>query len=166
MTGRAGPRAFLRGAARIALLLAGGIALPAGAEPGAGSFCVTAAGGSVLAALPLPEGAEICLRWSHSVTGGAVADCFVARRGDLVLSRSYLHDFAAGLGEVHGRGRIGAAEGGGYWIEDIDEVVPGGAYVLRPGGPEVDHRLRVGDRVVSLSAVAPRARVRIALTRH
>jgi hypothetical protein len=52
---------------------------------------------------------------------------------------------------------------GGYWILDIDEPVPGDAYVLRPGAGAVDHRLRVGDQTVSLSARAARERVRIAL---
>jgi hypothetical protein len=52
---------------------------------------------------------------------------------------------------------------GGYWIEEIDEPVPGNAYILRPGSMAVDHRIRAGDRVVSLSARAARERVRIAL---
>ena len=82
----------------------------------------------------------------------------------MVLVRAHLPDFAAGLDHIPGRGRQVSDGQGGYWILDIDEVVPGGAYVLRPGGAEVDHRLQVGDRVVSLSATAPRERVRIALT--
>jgi hypothetical protein len=53
---------------------------------------------------------------------------------------------------------------GGYWILEIDEAVPGDAYVLRPGAGPVDHRLQVGDTVVSLSEAAARQRVRIALT--
>jgi hypothetical protein len=104
--------------------------------------------------------------WRHSVQGFEVSDCYENRGGQMVLVRAHLPDFAAGLDHIPGRGRQVSDGHGGYWIEDIDEVVPGGAYVLRPGGPEVDHRLRVGDRVVSLSAVAPRARVRIALTPH
>ena len=52
---------------------------------------------------------------------------------------------------------------GGYFILNIDEPVPHDAYILRPGLGPVDHRLQVGEQIVSLSAVAPRARVRIAL---
>ena len=44
---------------------------------------------------------------------------------------------------------------GGYWIEEIDEITAGNAYTLRTGGPQVDHRLQVGEEVVSLSAIAP-----------
>jgi hypothetical protein len=35
--------------------------------------------------------------------------------------------------------------------------------VLRPGGPAVDHRLATDDATVSLSALAARERVRLAL---
>jgi hypothetical protein len=68
------------------------------------------------------------------------------------------------LGIFPGRGRQVSDGEGGYWILDIDEPVPGDAYVLRPGAGPVDHRLQVGDTVVSLSAVAARLRVRIELT--
>lgn len=89
------------------------------------------------------DGAEWCLSWNHSVTGGAVADCFRNDGGRMILSRSYLHDFAAGLGTVEGRGTIRSAPGGGYWIEDMNEPVAGGALVLRVGAPAVAHRLRI-----------------------
>jgi hypothetical protein len=82
----------------------------------------------------------------------------------MVLVRSHLPDFAAGLDHIPGRGRQVSDGQGGYWILDIDEPVPGDAYVLRPGRAPVDHRLRVGDQTVSLSQAAPRERVRIELS--
>ena len=124
---------------------------------------VTLADGRVLGNLALPEGREACLRWAHSVTGGAVADCFENRGGKLMLVRSYLHDFAAGLGEVAGRGHLVPAQGGGYWIEDIDETVPDNALPLRIGAVAVDHRLVAGDETVALSRLAPSQRARIML---
>ena len=153
-------RTGLRGGLAALLLLI----LPGTAD--AGALIATHEDGTEIAYLPVPEGAGWCVLWRHSVQGFEVSDCYENRGGQMVLVRAHLPDFAAGLDHIPGRGRQVSDGHGGYWIEDIDEVVPGGAYVLRPGGPEVDHRLRVGDRVVSLSAVAPRARVRIALTPH
>lgn len=111
-----------------------------------------------VAQLPF-DGREICLEWAHSVTGGGVADCFVARDGRLVLMRSYLHDFAAGLGEVLGRGTLTSADGGGYWITGIDEVMPSSGLPLRVGAPRVGHRLRQGGDTINLSDLVANRRV-------
>ncbi|WP_234822653.1 DUF1850 domain-containing protein [Palleronia aestuarii] len=112
----------------------------------------------------MPRGGGWCLEWAHSVTGGAVADCFVNADGRMVLDRSYLHDYAAGLGEVPGRGHVVAAPGGGYWIEGIDEPVPGDALPLRVGGPRVGHRIEAGGQTYDLTARAAGARVILRLT--
>lgn len=117
----------------------------------------------VLLEAPAPQGARWCLAWSHSVTGGAVADCFVNDGGRMILARSYLHDFAAGLGTVEGRGTLVSAPQGGYWIEGIDEPVAGDALVLRVGAPAVDHRLRIGGTEHSLTALAAGQRVTLRL---
>ncbi len=124
---------------------------------------VTLAEGDVLGALPLPEGREACLHWAHSVTGGAVADCFENRDGQLVLVRSYLHDFAAGLGETAGRGHLVSAKGGGYWIEDIDAPMTANALDLRIGALAVDHRLSAGGETLALSRLAPSQRAQLSL---
>lgn len=113
----------------------------------------------------MPEGAGWCVLWNHSVQGFEVADCYRNAGGRMVLERSHQPDFAAGLGHIPGRGQQTSDGAGGYWIEALNEPVPGNAYVLRTGGPEVDHRLDLGGRVVSLSALAGgRARLTIALT--
>jgi len=130
----------------------------------AGALIASRADGTPIARLPVPEGTGWCVLWRHSVQGFEVSDCYENRSGQMVLVRAHLPDFAAGLDHIPGRGRQVSDGQGGYWIEDIDEVVPGAAYVLRPGSAAVDHRLRVGDTVVSLSAIAPRERVTIALT--
>ena len=120
--------------------------------------------GETLASFDIPAGQGWCVLWHHSVQGFEVKDCYENRDGRMVLVRSHLPDFAAGLDHIPGRGRQVSDGMGGYWIEDIDEAVPGNAYVLRPGAGIVDHRIRAGTAEVSLSAKAPRARVRIALT--
>jgi hypothetical protein len=93
-----------------------------------------------------------------------VSDCYENRAGRMVLVWSHLPDFAAGLDHIPGRGRQVSDGQGGYWIEDLDEPVPGDAYILRPGSMAVDHRIATGETVISLSARAERERVRIALT--
>lgn len=119
--------------------------------------------GTEIARLPMPEGAGWCVLWNHSVQGFPVTDCYENQGGRMVLVWSHQPDFAAGLGHIPGRGQQVSDGQGGYFILDINEPVPGNAYVLRPGAGLVDHRLQAGDTVVSLSAVAARERVRIAL---
>lgn len=138
-------------------------------------FCATAArsdsltvtqvdSGEVLAVFNVPKGSGWCILWHHSVQGFEVADCYENRDGLMVLVRAHLPDFAAGLDHIPGRGRQVSDGQGGYWIEDIDETVPNNAYILRPGAGFVDHRIAANGTEISLSARAPRARVRIALT--
>lgn len=119
--------------------------------------------GEEVARFEVPEGGRWCVLWHHSVKGFEVSDCYQNRNGHMVLVWSHLPDFAAGLDHIPGRGRQVTDGQGGYFILDIDEPVPGDAYVLRPGAGPVDHRIRMGDREVSLSAVATHERVRIAL---
>ncbi len=123
-----------------------------------------AADGTVLFQTEIANADSWCVLWRHSVQGFEVADCYLNRAGDMVLDRSHLPDFAAGLDHIPGRG-VQLSDGmGGYWIEDLNEPVPGNAYILRPGSMKVDHRLQIGDEIFSLSAHAARKRVRIALT--
>ena len=111
----------------------------------------------------LPRGAEACILWRHSVQGFEVADCYRNIDGALVLMHSHWPDAAAGLDHIPGRGRMLSDGAGGYVIADIQEAVPGNAYILRPGTMKVDHRLMLGDTIISLSAAAEHGRVRIAL---
>ncbi|MGY6410516.1 MAG: DUF1850 domain-containing protein [Alkalilacustris sp.] len=125
------------------------------------SLVVTDPDGTVLAELPLGPDGRWCLSWAHSVTGGAVADCFRLEEGAMLLERSFLHDFAAGLGTLPGRGTLHSAEGGGYWIEGIDTPLPDATLPLRVGRPGVDHSLASGAHGIALSRLAPGQRVLI-----
>lgn len=136
------------------------LALPAMADP---VLEVHLDNGVVLAGWPMPPEREACLTWNHSVTGGRVADCFAQRTGQLHLRRSYLHDFAAGLGEVPGRGTLVSAQGGGYWIEGIDEPVANNRLPLRIGSAAVDHQLHLDGQMLALSQLAPDQRAQIIL---
>lgn len=120
--------------------------------------------GEILASFDAPKGSGWCILWHHSVKGFEVSDCYENRAGQMVLVRAHLPDFAAGLDHIPGRG-VQISDGkGGYYIEDINEAVPTNAYILRPGAGLVDHRIKIGDTQISLSALAARKRVRIALT--
>ena len=145
------------GGALIALLLS---TFPAGAER---LVATRVDDGTVLAEADVADGGEWCVLWRHSVQGFEVQDCYVNRSGRMVLNRSHLPDFAAGLDHIPGRGTQLSDGQGGYWIVDLEEPVPGDAYILRPGSMAVDHRLKVGPQEVSLSAVAAHERVRVAL---
>ena len=147
------------GRAKVPALRALALALWLPLPLAAGTLDVTSPDGPV-AQLPMPEAQETCLHWAHSVTGGAVADCFENRAGQLVLTRSFLHDFAAGLGTHPDRGTLVSAPGGGYWIEGIDMALPGNRLVLRTGGATVGHSLRTPGNAAS---VLPQ-RTRLVLT--
>ncbi|MBM9593961.1 DUF1850 domain-containing protein [Roseitranquillus sediminis] len=121
--------------------------------------------GATLVSVEVADGAEWCLKWQHSVTGGDVADCFRNDGGTMILDRSFLHDFAAGLGTIAGRGWMRTAEGGGYWIEDMDEPVAENRLILRVGRGSVDHRLVVAGDVHDLTAMAAGERVSLRLDR-
>lgn len=82
----------------------------------------------------------------------------------------YLPGLAAGLpripGCIPGRGRRKTDFQGGHLVLNTHETVPGDAHVRRAGANPVNHPLQVEDKIVSLSATAPRACVRIALGRN
>lgn len=120
---------------------------------------VVQADGEPLVSVPMPPSAGWCMAWNHSVEGFTVNDCYRNRNGRMVLERSHLPDFAAGLDHIPGRGWQRSDGHGGYWIEDIDEPVPGNRYRLRVGGPAVNHRL-ISRGVPELETLVQRARQR------
>ncbi|ETX14801.1 hypothetical protein OCH239_20835 [Roseivivax halodurans JCM 10272] len=146
-----------------ALIAGGALSLLLASQALAADLVARVDGGAEIARFEIADGEGWCVIWNHSVQGFEVADCYENRGGRMVLVRSHQPDFAAGLGHIPGRGRQVSDGEGGYWILDIDEPVPGDAYILRAGSPAVDHRLRTPARQVSLSAAAARRPVRISL---
>lgn len=164
----------------VALAMSLAMTLPAGAEvssaPAGGYELVVERYGQSastntpgLIAIPMPEGEGWCVKWRHSVARFLVLDCYRNVAGQMVLERSHQPDFAAGLGHTPGRG-VQVSDGeGGYWINRIDEPVPGNGYVLRAGAMRVDHRLtwprQSATQTFSISEHAAGERVVIRLQR-
>jgi hypothetical protein len=131
----------------LALLLLGS----AGSPP---RLRVSTMEGETLVELPLDRDPGWRIEWNHSVTGILVSDYYRYEGGRMLLTASHTPAFDAGLGHIPGRGRLESDEDGGYWIRDIDEPVPGNAYVLRVGGPRVNHRVVHAGSTYSLTELA------------
>ncbi|MBZ5487187.1 DUF1850 domain-containing protein [Halomonas aquamarina] len=125
------------------LLLVGLPLAEAGAAPASASayLVVTTQQGETLLDAPAPNGTSWCIQWKHSVEHFTVLDCYRNVGGIMQLERSHQPDFAAGLGHIVGRGEQVSDGQGGYWINAIDEPVPGNRYVLRVGAPAVNHQV-------------------------
>ncbi|AEB12321.1 DUF1850 domain-containing protein [Marinithermus hydrothermalis] len=100
--------------------------------------------------LPLKEEERFALSWVHSVDGIRVWDVFEYREGRVYLVETRTPYFAAGLGEVPGRGRVVGMAGHALAIVGIDEPLEG--WVLRIGSPEVRHTLHHRGCAYDLSA--------------
>lgn len=77
----------------------------------------------------------------------------------MLLTATHTPAFDAGLGHIPGRGRLESDGEGGYWVRDIDEPVPGNAYLIRVASMRVDHRLVHDGITYSLSEPAAGQRV-------
>ncbi len=117
--------------------------------------------GTVLYDIALKPPYAWVLEWNHSVTGIKVDDYYFYDGERMILTASHTPSFDAGLGHIPGRGVVASDGDHGYWIRGINEPVPGNAYWLRVGSKAVNHRLVVGGKLYSLSAVAEHERVKL-----
>lgn len=123
-------------------------------KPTAWQLSVSDSGQAPLVQIRLPEGGQWCLIWNHSVQGFPVTDCFQMESGQLIQDSSHTPDFAAGLGYTSGRGTLKSDDDHGYRIVDMQVPIPNNHLWLRVGALSVDHRIKVGSRLVSLSRLA------------
>jgi len=107
---------------------------------------------------PVKNGERIELTWIHSVSSIPVREVFEVRDGRLWLMETHNPWFAAGLGEIAGRGRTVADPDHGVAIVDINEDADG--MILRIGSPDIHHTLIVGGQKCDLSRLAPHKRAR------
>ena len=151
----ASPARLLRLLAYLAL------ALGAAQAQTAAYLVVDGPDGTELARFDLADDPTWHLAWNHSVTGILVTDYYAFRNGTMLLTHSHTPAYDAGLGHIPGRGREESDGAGGYWIYDLDEPVPGNAYLLRVGSMRVSHTLIHAGVRVNLSELAAGERVRI-----
>ena len=107
--------------------------------------------------LPLENGEDLELTWVHSVSGIPVREVFRYQDGTLYFEETHNPWFAAGLGEVPGRGRVVSEAGHAVAIVGIHE--PAWDFVFRLGAPEIDHTLWYRGRPLRLSRCFPHARL-------
>jgi len=113
--------------------------------------------GRPVAWLPLADGERLELTWVHSVSGIPVREVFRYQGGTLYFAETHNPWFAAGLGEVPGRGRVVSEAGHAVAIVDINE--PAWSFVFRLGAPEIDHTLWYRGRPLRLSRCYPHERL-------
>ncbi len=99
---------------------------------------------------PTVEGERFELSWRHSVSGIVVRDVFAVEDGRIYLEETHNPWFAAGLGEVEGRGRVVAEANHAVAIVDIHELADD--LKLRIGRPEIHHTLWIRGRGYDFSA--------------
>ncbi len=110
---------------------------------------------------PVREGSVVELEWIHSVSAIPVREVFEVAGGELWLEETHNPWFAAGLGEISGRGRTVAEGDHAVAIVDIHERAE--EMVLRIGNPEIHHTIRVAGRQCDLSRLAPHRRAVLAV---
>jgi len=105
---------------------------------------------------PVREGSVVELRWVHSVSAIPVREVFRVAGGELWLEETHNPWFAAGLGEIAGRGRTVAEGDHAVAVVGMHERAEGMA--LRIGSPEIHHTVRVSASSCDLSRLAPHER--------
>lgn len=157
---------WFRHRAAIAAALLPFFCMPVAATVGADELEVIGPAGNTLVSLPVNEQEQWCLLWNHSVAGFVVSDCFRNDSGVMQLYSSHQPDFAAGLGDMEGRGTVVADPRGGYLITDIGEPIPDNTLTVRLGSLAVDHRLLYRGKEISLSRLAAGQRTTLRLRTH
>lgn len=82
-----------------------------------------------------------------------------------MLDSTHTPDFAAGLGYIPGRGTLKSDDQHGYRIVDMNVPITKNTLWLRVGSQAVNHRIKAGKRLISLSRLAEHKLVAIRLMR-
>lgn len=112
--------------------------------------------------LTLPDD-QLTISYVHSIDRLPIEEDLSVREGELVVERTRLRQFGAGMGQIEGEGR-GYADGPWWVVDDLDRGI-GPELLLRVGALRVDHRLHGAGTEVPLSHCLPGERVSITPTR-
>ena len=133
--------------------------LAAGLTPGGLELRVTPVkGGEPLLVLPLEPGERFTLHYYHSVENAPIwEEHSLDETGRIYIEEERYLKFGAGMGRMPGVGRM-VRRGPYEVIENMH--MPTGDFVLRVGGPGVNHTVIWRGVSSNLSAVAPHAAVK------
>ena len=104
--------------------------------------------GEVYAAVPVKEGEEFSVTFTHSVNRTDETELYAVRGGEIYLTGCVYYSFGAGVAEVLDESwSLAAGDGGEMIISDINMKMTPLRYVV---GTVSDHILSIGGRQISL----------------
>lgn len=105
----------------------------------------------------------LTISYVHSIDGLPIEEDLRASDEELIVERTRLRQFGAGMGHIEGEGH-GHSEGQ-WWVVDGMERHIGSELHLRVGSLAVDHRLQAGEAELPLSACLAGERVTLTAER-
>lgn len=103
------------------------------------------------------------ISYIHSIDGLPIEEDLRRSEGELVVERTRLRQFGAGMGHIEGQGQ-GRSEGEWWVLDDLQRQI-GPQMHLRAGAPAIDHRLRAGETELRLSRCLSGERITISAER-
>lgn len=103
------------------------------------------------------------LSYVHSIDRLPIEEDLRVDDGELVVERTRLRQFGAGMGHIAGEGH-GHAEGDWWVVDDLERGI-GHQMHLRAGATRIDHRITAADHELALSVCLPGERITISATR-
>lgn len=147
-------RLLAAGTAGAALLLVLGLAVPVWPA------VTVSTEGDRLAVL---DTETVTISYVHSIDGLPIEEDLRASDEELIVERTRLRQFGAGMGHIEGEGK-GHSQGKWWVVDDMERRI-GPDLHLRVGAPTVDHRLRSGDVELALSQCLAGERVTLTAER-
>lgn len=114
-------------------------------------------------ALALLDHDKLSISYVHSIDGLPVEEDLRVNGSELIVERTRLRQFGAGMGHIEGQGH--GYSDGEWWVLDGLERHIGQDLHLRVGLPNIDHRLRAGETELHLSRCMAGERVTISAGR-
>lgn len=103
------------------------------------------------------------LSYIHSIDGLPIEEDLRVTEGELVVERTRLKQFGAGMGHIDGEGQ-GRADGDWWVVDDLERDI-GSQMHLRAGATRIDHRITSAEHELRLSVCLPGERITISAAR-
>lgn len=108
----------------------------------------------------VPEQSPIRISYIHSIDRLPIEEELVVVNGELVVERTRVRQFGAGMGYASTDG-LGYADGPWWVVDGMDRVI-GPELLIRAGPAGVDHELEAGSTRLDLTGCWPGEQIRIA----